>query len=195
MIQPNFLEIDWRVRRAIELTEARPEALSSRTYQPKLNASLQHFRTMTDDTDQTYNQWRVIRGEQMKAFRDLRIESDRTRALCDEHALDEYPSKRIVYTDEKELLEFVEDAVVYLKANQAEWDWIAGAISRLEGGMSQAAALKTKEKAAYRTYCQRAKERVAAYDHLFGLFRDYIRDARNDVASEELYQEIRLKRG
>lgn len=194
MIQPNFLELDWRVRRAIELTQTRPDTLSSRSYAAKLQASLDNFRTMTDETDHTYTAWRMVRGEQMKAFRDLRLESDRVRALGDEHGLDDYPSQRIVYTDEAELLEFIGRAVAYLQVHVDEWDWISGAISRLEAGVSAAADLKRKEQAAYKRYTERAKDRAGSYDSLFGMLKDYIRDARSDVSSDPIYQEIRLVR-
>lgn len=194
MIQPNFLELDWRVRRAIELTQARPEMTSSRAYSSQLGTLLENFRTKTDETDTTYVSWRATRGEQMKAFRDLRLESDRVRVLCDEHGLDEYPSQRIVYTDEDELMAFIGQAVAYLKAHQGEWDWIPGRISALESGVSSAAALKREEQAKFRRYRERAKDRVASYDLLYGLFRDYLRDARLDVANDPIYQEIRLVR-
>lgn len=195
MIQPNFIELDWRVSRALELADARPDARSSSTYRPLLQASLENFRTMTEETDLTYTRWRTLRGEQMKAFRDLRLESDRTYALCDEHGLDGYPSKRIIYTDEEELMAFVEEAVAYLQANTERWKWIAGAITRLESGRKAAAELKREELAAYRRYTERAKDRIGAYDQLFGLFRDYLRDARGDLHTEPLYQELRLVRG
>ena len=195
MIQPNFIELDWRVCRALELAEARPDARSSVTYAPLLKASLENFRKMTEETDLTYTRWRSLRGEQMKAFRDLRIESDRTYALCDEHGLDGYPSKRIIYTDEQELMDFTQGAIAYLQANTERWKWVSGAITRLETGRKAAAELKREELAAYRTYTERAKDRIGAYDHLFGLFRDYLRDARGDLHTEPLYQELRLVRG
>lgn len=195
MIQPNFIELDWRVCRALELADARPDARSSVTYRPLLTASLENFRKMTAETDVTYTRWRTLRGEQMKAFRDLRMESDRTYALCDEHGLDGYPSKRIIYTDEEELMAFVQEAVAYLQENTDRWDWVAGAITRLESGRKAAAELKREELASYQRYTERAKDRIGSYDQLFGLFRDYLRDARGDLHTEPLYQELRLVRG
>lgn len=193
MIQPNFLDLDWRVRRAIDLIEANPEKPSSRAFAERLQTALRQFRATNKDTDHTYTQWRMLRGRQMTAFRDLRLTSDRARALCDEHALDDYPSQRIVYTDEDELIAFVTDAIDYLKKHVDEWKWVGEKISDLESGIAAAEQLKIEEKAAFRLYVARAKERVNTYDRLFSTFRSYLRDARNDMASNPDYTEIRLE--
>lgn len=192
MIQPNFLELDWRVRRAVELTQAHADSKSSRTYASSLSASLDTFRTTTTDTDATYAAWRVIRGEQMKAFRDLRLASDAIRARCDEHGLDGYPTQRIVYTEESELLSFIDKAIAYLRTVQGEWPWVATSIAELQGLVADGEKLKREEAVRYKRYTERAKDRIAAYDDLFALFREYIRDAKSDVADHEIYKEIRL---
>lgn len=192
MIQPNFLELDWRVRRAVELTAARGDSKSSRTYALPLAAKLDTFRTTNTETDATYNAWRVTRGEQMSAFRDLRLASDAIRALCDEHGLDGYPTQRIVYTDETELLGFIEKAIAYLGTVKDEWPWVAPSIADLQARVGDANARKRDEVARFKRYTERAKERIGAYDNLFGLFREYIRDAKSDVADHEIYKEIRL---
>lgn len=193
MIQPNFLDLDWRVRRAIDLIEANPEKPSSRAFGERLQTALSQFRATNKDTDHSYTQWRMLRGRQMTAFRDLRLTSDRARALCDEHALDDYPSQRIVYTDEEELIAFVTDAIDYLKKHVDEWKWVGEKITELESGIAAAEALKIEEKAAFRLYVARAKERVNTYDRLYSTFRSYLRDARNDMASNPDYTEIRLE--
>lgn len=193
MIQPNFLDLDWRVRRAIDLVEANPDKPSSSAYEERLKTALHQFRATNKDTDQTYTQWRMLRGRQMTAFRDLRLTSDRARALCDEHALDDYPSQRIVYTDEDELIAFVTDAIEYLKQHVDEWKWVGQKITALESGIEGAAQLKLEEKAAFRLYVARAKERVSTYDRLYSTFRSYLSDARNDMSSDPKYVEIRLE--
>src|SRR5699024_7870740 len=106
MIQPNFLDLDWRVRRALDLVQEHPDKASSHAYGKSLDDALKRFRATNSSTDTTYTTWRVVRGKQMTAFRDLRLASDRARALADEHAIDGYPSQRIVYTDEEELIAF-----------------------------------------------------------------------------------------
>lgn len=192
MIQPNFLDLDWRVRRAIELVQNHPDNASSVAYGVKLQHALERFRATNASTDATYTAWRQMRGKQMTAFRDLRLHSDRTRALCDEHAIDGYPSQRIVYTDEDELIAFVQDAIAFLTPHIGEWKWVQEQINTLDGGISNAANLKREEQAAYRLYCARARERVAAYEDLYALFRSYLRDARNDLGTNPRYEEIRL---
>lgn len=192
MIQPNFLDLDWRVRRAIELVQNHPDKASSLAYGVKLSRALDRFRATNTDTDATYTQWRMVRGKQMTAFRDLRLDSDRTRALSDEHAVDGYPTQRIVYTDEEELIAFVQNAIAFLKPHVGEWKWVQDQINTLDTGIVNAAALKREEQAAFRLYTARARERVAAYDDLYALFRSYLRDARNDLASHPKYQEITL---
>lgn len=192
MIQPNFLDLAWRVRRSIELTQEHPAAKSSQAYGAHLQKALDIFNDTTESTDLTYNGWRAVRGEQMTAFRDLRLESDRTRALCDEHALDNYPTQRIVYTEEEELIAFIQSAIEYLQEHQEEWSWVPTQIQKLQAGIDGAAALKKKEKDEYKNYVQRAKERVSAYDQLYALFRDFLRDAKNDIADTDTYQEIQL---
>lgn len=192
MIQPNFSDLDSRVRRAIELVAANPDTPSSRAYGTQLQTALRQFRATNKSTDATYTAWRMKRGEQMTAFRDLRVESDRTRALCDEHAIDEYPSQRIVYTDEEELLAFIAEAVAYLKDHVDTWKWVGEQITKLESGVDEAAALKREEKAAYRRYVARAEDRVKTYDNLYATFTGYLRDARNDLRGEPKYVEIRL---
>jgi len=192
MIQPNFLDLDWRVRRAIELVQNHPNTASSLAYGVKLQGALERFRATNTDTDATYTAWRMKRGKQMTAFRDLRLESDRTRALADEHAVDGYPTQRIVYTDEDELIAFVQSAIAFLKPRVDEWKWVQDQINKLDTGIANAATLKREEQAAFRLYTARAKERVAAYENLYALFKNYLRDAKNDHASDPQYQEIRL---
>lgn len=192
MIQPNFLDLDWRVRRAIDLVQNHPNKASSLAYSVKLTSALERFRATNASTDATYVAWRQMRGKQMTAFRDLRLHSDRTRALCDEHAIDGYPTQRIVYTDEEELLAFVQHAIQFLTPHINEWKWVQEQINTLDSGISNAANLKREEQAAYRLYCARARARVAAYEDLYALFRSYLRDARNDFGTHPSYEEIRL---
>lgn len=192
MIQPNFLDLDWRVRRALELVQNHPNKASSQAYGGKLDGALKRFRSTNTSTDATYTEWRMVRGRQMTAFRDLRLQSDRARALCDEHAVDGYPSQRIVYTEEDELIAFVEGAIDFLQEHVDEWKWVSEQITKLQSGIDAAAALKREEKEAFRLYSARARERVGAYEDLYALFRSYLRDARNDFGSNPAYEEIRL---
>lgn len=193
MIQPNFSELEWRLQRAIDLVQSSPEATSSRAYGQRLQASLGSFRRVNVETDVTYNRWRDTRGDQMRAFRQLRRELDRLRELADEHALDEFPQTRITYTDEEELIAFTNEVIAFLTPHGELWKWIPVGIQTLNDGLSAAKALKTREAAEFQKYTLAGKIRVASYDDAFGLYRDFVRDARNDLGHLPAYEPLRLR--
>ena len=110
MANPNFLELEWKTRRALDIVAAHEKAESSEDYRSALQTALRRFKRMTRETDSIYRDWRATRGERMKTFRELRRESDRAKDLCDEHALDDYPDQKIAYTEEEHL----EDADAFI---------------------------------------------------------------------------------
>ena len=183
MIQPNFLELESKVRRALEMIDRNPGLRSSVSYGERLRSGLALFRQKNVETDLLYTSWRTLRGQQMKAFRDLRIELDRTRELCDEHAVDGFPTRRIVYTDEQELLEMAGDATAAIRGDIDTWPWIRATIDTIDSRIARAAELKRQEKTLYAEYTVRVKERVTAYDLLLAAFRQYLGDARTDASS------------
>jgi hypothetical protein len=194
MANPNFLELEWKTRRALDIVEAHDQAESSVDYRSALQTALRRFKRMTRETDSIYRDWRSTRGERMKTFRELRRESDRAKDLCDEHAMDDYPDQKIAYTEEEHLEELIDMAVEYLEEHKDEWDWISDKISTMKSLRSQGDELQAKAEKLYEQYTVKVKERVASYDHLHSILADYINDASQDVDSHELWPQIQLKR-
>lgn len=193
MIQPNFSELEWRLQRALELMLATPNTTTSRVYTSKIGEALEAFRTGNAETDLTYNGWRAVRGEQMRAFRSLRRSLDILREKADEHALDDIPSTRVVYTDEEELIAFTKQVISWLGTHKAEWSWIPESIQDLEGHLLEAKALKVKESEAFQRYVVAGKVRVAGYDEAFGIYRDFVRDGRNDFGHLDAFDALKLR--
>lgn len=193
MTQPNFLELQWKATRALELMDAHPTLASSKMYRERLARALDVFGRATRSTDGTYTDWRTQRGVQMKAFRELRRTSDRLREKADEHALDGYPAEKIVYTDEDDMLGHAERVIAFLTAHQDEWDWISGAISEIKQLADQSRDNKKKEDEIFREYTVRVKERVSAFDNLLATHRNYVHDAHSDARNIEGFGKVTLE--
>lgn len=193
MIQPNFSELEWRLSRALELMLATPNTTTSRVYTTKVSEAFEAFRTGNAETDLTYNGWRAVRGEQMRSFRALRRSLDILREKADEHALDDIPSTRVVYTDEDELIAYTKQVLSWLGTQSQKWAWIPSAIHELESHLLEAKALKAKEAEAFQRYVIAGKIRIAGYDEAFGIYRDFVRDARNDFGHLDAFDALKLR--
>lgn len=193
MIQPNFSELEWRLQGALDLMAIAPEARSTRDYATRVDGLLTHFRETTRQTDVTYHGWRAVREEQMKAFRALRRTLDAGRALADEHAMDDMPASRISYTDEDDIIAATTQVIGWLQTHDGLWPWIAAIRDDLSGQLAHAQALKQKERVEFQRYTVAGRSRIDAYDDAFGTYRDYVRDARNDVGHLQQFEALRLR--
>lgn len=192
MANPNFLELEWKARRAIDIIAESKDKQSSKDYENALRSSVQRFDRVTRLTDDAYRNWREKRGDRMRTFRELRRESDRIKELCDEHALDDYPSQKIDYTEEEHLEQLIDLAIAYLEAHRDEWDWIPGRIANLQSLRKQGDQQQREADDLYENYTVKVKERVTAYDRLLGVLLDYLHDARQDVSDHTLWPRIQL---
>lgn len=192
MANPNFLELEWKVRRALDIIGEQGTLKSSEAYRDSLTDSLERFKRVTKETDDIYRDWRTTRGERMRTFRELRRESDRIKDLCDEHALDDYPDQKIAYTEEEHLEALTDQALTYLEANIDEWDWISDRISNLKALRKTGDTLQAKADKIYQNYTVKVKERVSSYDRLLAVLGNYLDDASMDVSDHENWSKIQL---
>lgn len=192
MTEPNFLEIEWKLRRAIGIAESAPATRSSGDYLQILRETVAHFTRITRETDETYIAWRMKRGERMRTFRDLRRMTDRARLLAEEHGLEGFPSDRVVYTDEVVMQAFVEKCAAFLDGHDDEWDWISEKVTDLRREIGVATEQKAAAAELFAVYRVRVKERVAAFDRAKAVLNDYLHDGRLDVSSHEDWEKIQL---
>ncbi len=180
MTQPNFVELEYKLKSAIAMATASPDLLSSTSYLSHMKDALARFRQANLETDAKYALWRTQRGDRMKAFRELRRESDRIAELCDEHGLDGYPQRRIVYTEEEHMAALVKEAVAFLSSHEGEWGWVDEKMAALEKQLAAADQLKADTAKTYREYTVIVKERVSGYDSCLAVLKSFLSDARRD---------------
>ena len=117
----------------------------------------------------------------MKQFRDLRLEWDVVAALADEHAYDDFPARKIVYTEYDHLVALVKETIAWLQAKGSEWAWLDDKATRLGQMMVQAEQLEKESGALYDQYTGVVRRRVAAYADAVALLREYIGEVRREV--------------
>lgn len=193
MYQPNFLEVETRLRRAVAFCDAHPELVSSRDYRGRLQAILQHFMDVTQSTDRLYTSWRLKLGEQLLAFKRARQDWDRIVALCDEHAVDGLPRKPIVYTEFAPLIERLRETVAFLDAHPADWDWMTEMSRRLERAIGEAEELKKQAATIYGDYTVQVKRRVAAWEDAVAILKEYLGDSRLEAKRLDGYRDLEMR--
>ncbi len=192
MTQPNFLQVATSLKRAVAFCEARPELQSSQRYGEGVREAREHFEHATRETDATYTRWRQLLGEELKEFRDMRLEYDRVMALADEHGYDDAPRRKIVYTERDHLMTLIGETIAWLKGHEGEWDWIAESIGALESHVAEARRRRKMSQVTYEAYTISVKARVAAYDHSVALVREYLRDANSEARGDEALARVQL---
>lgn len=192
MTQPNFLQVATSLKRAVAFCEARPELVSTQRYGEAVREAREHFEHATRETDATYTRWRQLLGEELKEFRDMRLEYDRVMALADEHGYDDAPRRKIVYTERDHLMTLIGETITWLKAHEGEWDWISECIGALESHVAEARRRRKMSQVTYEAYTISVKARVAAYDHSVALVREYLRDANSEARGDQALARVQL---
>ena len=177
MYQPNYLEIDTKLAAALAFCERHPE-LRSAEYGPAVRSVLERFRQVTRETDAHYTEWRVLLGKQLTAFKQARLSYDRGVALADEHGYDDFPRRKIVYTEEEHLLRLLADAMAWLKPREGEWPWIAELHGALQRHVQEAKQIRRQTDHVYQDYTHIIKRRVRAYQDSVAMLREFLRDVR-----------------
>jgi hypothetical protein len=183
MSQPNFLQVTNALENAVTFCESHPGYGCSRSFSARLTEVRSLFASATRRTDTTYTNWRVVVGEELRQFREIRLEYARIVALCDEHGYDGVPNKRIVYTEREHLLALVAELVSWLTPKASEWEWIPVHLSTLKGLVESADRKRREAQALYVEYTVSVKQRVSAYEIAVMTLKEFRRDARADVKS------------
>jgi hypothetical protein len=183
MSQPNFLQVTNALENAVSFCESNAGYRSSRSYAGRLVEVRNLFANATRRTDASYTKWRVVVGEELRQFREIRLEYGRIVELCDEHGYDGVPNKRIVYTEREHLLGLVAELVAWLTPKSSEWEWIPARLSTLKGLVDAADRKRKESQALYIEYTVSVKERVSAYEIAVMTLKEFRRDARADVKS------------
>jgi hypothetical protein len=183
MSQPNFLQVANALENAVAFCETNELYRSSRSYGLRLKEVRNLFANATRRTDATYTRWRLVVGEELKQFREIRLEYGNIVSLCDEHGYDGVPNKRIVYTEREHLLALVAEMVSWLTPKSSEWEWIPTRLSTLKVLVDGADRKRKESQALYVEYTTSVKERVSAYEIAVMTLKEFRRDARADVKS------------
>jgi hypothetical protein len=183
MSQPNFLQVTNALENAVSFCENNTAYRCSRSYSSRLMEVRSLFASATRRTDTTYTNWRVLVGEELRQFREIRLEYGRIVALCDEHGYDGVPNKRIVYTEREHLLALVAELVSWLTRRSSEWEWIPVRLAALKGLVESADRKRKESQALYVEYTVTVKQRVSAYEIAVMTLKEFRRDARADVKS------------
>jgi hypothetical protein len=121
----------------------------------------------------------------MRHFRRIRVAYDRVLELADEHAYDDAPTRKIVYTEEDDLLALIADTVAWLESKREEWDWPGEQAALLQTLVAEAVELRKTAEAKFQKYSIIVKYRVAAYGDAVSLLREYLRELHADPGSAE----------
>lgn len=176
MTQPNFLQVTNALSASVAFARANPDRMSTAHYRELLEQMQARWAAATKETDTVYTEWRVLRGDRMRAFRKLRVAYDRVLELADEHAYDDVPTRQIVYTEEDDLLALIDDTVAWLDGKGDEWEWLAEQASLLRASRASCVELRKDSEAKFRKYSIIVKVRVAAYGDAVSLVREYLRE-------------------
>lgn len=185
MTTPNYLQVETALKRATAFASSNPELTSTSHYLGLLEEMQARFAAATAETDSVYAGWRLRRGDRMRAFRDMRLEYDRVVELADEHAYDDVPRKKIVYTEEDSLLELIDATCAWLSSKGDEWAWTADKEASLKAQKATAMNLREDCDARFQNYTVVVKYRVAAYADAVALLREYHREAARDARGSE----------
>lgn len=192
MSQPNFLQIRTSLARAIALCRETPALRSSAHYLPRLERALSSFDDATRRTDATYTAWRELVGLELKAFRTARLDWDRVVALCDEHALDGVPTRRLAYTERDLILALLDETATFLEARATSWEWVPTWAARLRGHIDAAHQARRRSEDRYLEYTEFVKSRITAFEDARSLITEYVRDAAADHRGTPALEPVRF---
>ncbi|MFT6400384.1 MAG: hypothetical protein ACJAYU_005155 [Bradymonadia bacterium] len=192
MTQPNFLQVQNSLDRAVEFVKAHPDLESSRLYGEGIEEMQAVFGACTTRNDVLYTKWRVLLGLQGGAARDVKLEYDRVLELADEHAYDDAPKRPIVYSDEEQLLPLVRETIAWLAAKGEQWEWTAKKIASLEELLEDASRRRKISDDARIEFTADVKRRIGAYDASVALIREYLKDAKREGEAYESFAALKL---
>lgn len=192
MTQPNFLQVQNSLDRAVEFVESHPDLESSGLYGPALGELRAAFLDRTTRNDELYTRWRVLLGEQGCASRDVKLEYDSVLELADEHAYDDAPKRPIVYSDEEQLFPLVRETINWLAAKGDQWEWIAKKITALEELIEEAKRRRKISENARIEFTVDVKRRISVYDSAVALLREYLKDAKRDGSAYDSFAAVTL---
>ncbi len=192
MTQPNFLQVQNSLDRAVEFVQAHPDLESSRLYGEGLQDMQAAFTDRTTRNDELYTQWRVLLGHQGGAARDVKLEYDRVLELADEHAYDDAPERPIVYSDEEQLFPLVREVIAWLNAKGDQWEWTGKKATSLGELLEEASRRRKISDDARVQFTVDVKRRIGAYDSAVALLREYLKDAKREGAAYESFAAVKL---
>ncbi|TVR04997.1 MAG: hypothetical protein EA398_00720 [Deltaproteobacteria bacterium] len=193
MYQPNFLEVETRLRRAVVFCSTHHELRSSADYRDRLAAVLDHFERTTRATDALHTSWRLKLGEQLLAYKRARLAWDTAVALCDEHGVEGVPRDKIVYTEGDQLVALIEKTIAFLEERRTEWPWVEEKIRVLRSGITESRAVERDADTIFANYRVEVKRRVAAWEDAVALLKEYLRDSRLEASSLAGYRGLELR--
>lgn len=184
MYQPNYLELDHKLKEAIAWCDRHPDTAAA-TYRVSLTRTLDRFTQVTRETDSLYTHWRQLLGRQLTAGKSARLAWDRTAALADEHGYDDFPRRRIDYLEESLLVLKLEETIAWLKQRVGEWAWLEERAQELTRWLGEFQRNRKETEGVYRQYTEVIKRRVDAYDAAVAMVKEFVRDVRLSGGSNE----------
>lgn len=184
MSQPNFLQVERSLHAAVAWCTSHPGAPSAQAYGASLAVMERAFDEVRVATNATYTLWRSRYGEELRAFRRLRLAIESSRELADEHALDGCPTRSILYTERAEILGLANETIAFLKPAAGQWPWVETQCAEMQQQMAQSEADRAAAEAAYATYTQSVKRRVGIYAEAVALLKAFLAESPADAPGD-----------
>lgn len=184
MSQPNFLQVERSLSAAVAWCTTHNGAPSAKAYGASLVAMQRAFDEVRLETNATYTSWRSRYGEELRAFKRLRLAIEATRELADEHAIDGCPERSILYTERAEIHALAHETIAFLAPHASQWSWIARQSDEMTRSMAQSDADKAAAEAAYATYTVSVKRRVGIYAEAVALLNEFLEESKADAPGD-----------
>lgn len=192
MTQPNFLQVQTSLDRAVAFVDAHPGLSSSERYGDALRAMRARFFAQTKATDERYTEWRGLRAAENTQYRDVKRLYDEVVELADEHGYDDVPRQRVVYTDEEHLNRLVDATIAWIDSKDGEWDWLGEKRAEFLRRRAEAESRRAAHAEVFHAYTVEVKRRVTAYDDAVALIREYLTDAAREGRQFESFAGLQL---
>lgn len=195
MSQPNFLQVERSLRAAVAWCSSHAGAPSAQAYGSSLVAMEKAFASVRVETNASYTLWRSRYGEELRAFRRLRLAIEASRELADEHALDGCPTRSILYTERAEIHALAAETIAFLSPASAQWPWVESQCAEMRRQIAQSEADRTAAEAAYATYTNAVKRRVGIYAESVALLKEFLAESPADAPGDPALAAAAFNRG
>lgn len=177
MQQPNYLQVTNGLSAALSLASQPANSDAIGIFREKIAAVLAEFEHANTATDRSYLHWRWCVGNELQHFRGIRLALGDLAARCDEHGIDGFPRRQIVYTEREHVFAVADSMVEFLRDRGADWSWTLAGREQLHAMCEAARGAQKESDVSLARYRVAVGARVKAYGDSVALLRELVRDA------------------